>query len=37
MVLPEKELIATDLAAALQRLEIKLLKFKLDDTKATIV
>jgi len=37
MVLPEKELIATDLSAALQRLAIKLLKFKLDDTKATIV
>lgn len=37
IVLPDKEPIATDLRDALQRLEIDLLKFKLDKTKATIV
>lgn len=37
IVLPQKEPIATDLANALQRLSIQLLKFKLDKAKATIV
>lgn len=37
IVLPQKETIATDLANALKRLGIHLLKFKLDKVKATIV
>ncbi len=37
MVLPQKELIASDLKEALQRLNIELLKFKLDEKAATIV
>jgi len=37
MVLPCKERVAADLADALQRLEIELLRFKLDELKATIV
>lgn len=36
MVLPQKELIASDLKDALQRLGIELLKFKLNEKKATI-
>lgn len=37
IVLPHKEIIASDLKAALQRLRIELLKFKLDERKATIL
>ena len=37
IVLPQKEPLATDLASALKRLNIDLLKFKLDKLKATIV
>lgn len=37
MVLAHKELIASDLKAALQRLNIELLRFKLDEKGATIV
>jgi hypothetical protein len=37
MVLPHKERVAADLADALRRLEIELLRFKLDDLKATIL
>lgn len=37
MVLPQKELMACDLKDALQRLNIELLKFKLDEKAATIV
>lgn len=37
MVLPQKEPIASDLKEALQRLNIELLKFKLDEKAATIV
>ncbi len=37
IVLPQKEVISSDLKAALQRLNIELLKFKLDEIMATIV
>ena len=37
MVLPKNELLASDLKDALQRLNIELLKFKLDEKEATIV
>jgi len=37
MVLPQKELISSDLKEALQRLNIELLKFKLDEKAATII
>ena len=37
MVLPQKELIASDLKEAMQRLNIELLKFKLDEKAVTIV
>jgi hypothetical protein len=37
IVLPEREQIAGDLDAAFVRLKIRLLKFRLDDKKATIV
>jgi hypothetical protein len=37
MVLPQEETIASDLKEALQRLNIELLKFKLDEKTATIV
>ncbi len=37
IVLPDKEAIATDLKEALQRIGIELLKFKLDEKKATIL
>jgi len=37
MVLPQKEPIATDLKEALKRLNIELLRFKLDEDAATIV
>jgi hypothetical protein len=37
MVLPQKEPIASDLKDALQRLNIKLLNFKLDEKTVTIV
>lgn len=37
MVLPDDEPIASDLKDALQRLGIELLRFKLDEHKATIV
>ncbi len=37
IVLPHKEAIAADLIGALQRLSIELLKFKLDEQKATIL
>jgi hypothetical protein len=37
MVLPQEEIIASDLNEALQRLNIELLKFKLDEMAATIV
>jgi hypothetical protein len=37
IVLPHKEAIASDLEDALQRLSIELLKFKLDEQKATIL
>ena len=37
IVLPSKEPIATDLKAALDRLNIELVKFKLDEQKATIL
>jgi len=37
MVLPQKELMASDLKEALKRLNIELLKFKLDEKAATIV
>lgn len=37
IVLPYKETIAADLKAALQRLSIELLQFKLDEQKATIL
>jgi hypothetical protein len=37
IVLPHKERIAADLTDALRRLEIKLLRFRLDELKATIV
>lgn len=37
IVLPHKKTIAADLKDALQRLSIELLKFKLDDQKATIL
>lgn len=37
MVLPKNELLASDLENALQRLNIELLKFKLDEKAATIV
>lgn len=37
IVLPQKESIASDLKDALQRLNIQLLEFKLDEKAATIV
>lgn len=37
MVLPQKELIASDLKDALQRLKIELLRFTLDEKTAAIV
>lgn len=37
MVLPQKELIAPDLREALRRLNIEMLKFKLDEKAATII
>lgn len=37
IVLPHKEVIAADLKGALQRLSIELLKFELDEKKATIL
>jgi len=37
MVLPQKDFVAPDLTKALQRLNIELLKFKLDEKAATIV
>jgi hypothetical protein len=37
MVLPQKEPIATDLKEALKRLNIELLRFKLNEDAATIV
>lgn len=37
IVLPDKEVIAPDLTDAMQRLGIKLLKFKLDKAKAIII
>jgi hypothetical protein len=37
IVLPQSQQIASDLKEALQRLDIELLKFKLDEEKATIV